>query len=87
MGCCTAIESATNDSSDVCVLLVLAVCVTTISLVCANFAAAVESSAESSKVTEPFVDCRPFANPFYGTAPIRSQVHLRPVVLAELAGI
>ena len=53
MGCCTALESATNDSSDVYVVLAFAVYVKSISLVCAKFAAAVESSAEISKVTEP----------------------------------
>jgi len=52
MGCCTPIESATNGSSDVYVVLALAVYVKTMSLVCAKFAAAVESSAEISKVTE-----------------------------------
>ncbi len=53
MGCCTAIEPATHDSSDVYVVLALAVYVKTISLACAKFAAAVESIAEISKVTEP----------------------------------
>ena len=53
MGGCTAIESAGNDSSDLYVVLALTLHVRTIGLVCAKFAAAVESSAEISKVTEP----------------------------------
>ncbi len=54
MGCCTAIESATLDSSDVYVVLALAVYVNALNLVCAKFAAAVGISAVISKVTEPF---------------------------------
>ena len=54
MGCCTAIESATLDSSDVYVVLALAVYVNTLNLVCTKFAAAVGISAVISKVTEPF---------------------------------